>query len=140
MRYLALDVGNKRVGVAVGSTESRFASPLDVIVRSTIESDAARLRALADEYEVEQIVVGLPRNADNTPSEQETLTRRYIDSLQPLVALPMSFYDERYSTSVAISQQRARGVNEKRGRATLDASAAAVILQDFLDGIGNGNE
>lgn len=133
MRYLALDVGNKRTGVAVGSTESRLATPLAVIERKSIEQDAAQLSELIHAYEVEQIIVGLPRRTDNVMGEQETLTRNYVDALLPLLDRPVRFYDERYSTATALDQQRARGVNQKRGRATLDASAAAVILQDFLD-------
>lgn len=141
MRYLALDVGNKRIGVAVGSSEIRLATPLTVIHRTTLEQDAARLLASVREYDVDEIIVGLPHNADGTVSEQEGLTVKYMEQLRPALGLPITFYDERYSTSVAMQQQRTRGVNEKRGRATLDASAAAVILQDYfasLDSLGNG--
>src|SRR5437868_572359 len=94
MRYLALDVGNKRVGVAVGSSEGRLATPLTVIQRSTIEQDAARLLVIVGEYDVEEIIVGLPRNTNNTVSEQESLTRKYMDQLKPALALPITFYDE----------------------------------------------
>ncbi len=135
LRYLALDVGNKRVGVAVGSSEARIATPLTVIERVSVEQDAARILEIVREYEVETIIVGLPRNANDTTSDQETLTRNYMEQLHSALALPITYFDERYSTSAAMHQQRARGVNEKRGRATLDASAAAVILQDFLDGL-----
>lgn len=139
MRYLALDVGNKRVGVAVGSSEGRIATPLTVIQRASIEQDAAALGKLVAEYDAEQLVVGLPRNTDNTESEQEKLTRRYIGQLEPLLGLPVVYFDERYSTAAAMQQQRTRGLSEKRGRATLDANAAAVILQEFLDSIETGN-
>lgn len=135
LRYLALDVGNKRIGIAVGSSEARIATPLTVIERASIEQDAARVLNIVREYDVEHIIVGLPRNANSTPSEQERLTRNYIEQLKPALALPFTFYDERYSTSAAMRQQRARGISEKRGRATLDANAAAVILQDFLDNL-----
>mgnify|MGYP000359593808 FL=1 len=143
MRYLALDVGNKRVGIAVGSSEGRIATPLAVFVRTSMEQDCAQILKFAREYDVEQIIVGLPRHApseaNNTPGEQETLTRAYIEQLRPSLNLPIAFYDERYSTAAAMQQQRMRGVNEKRGRATLDASAAAVILQDFLDKLETGD-
>lgn len=135
MRYLGLDVGNKRVGVAVGSSESRIASPLAVIARKTPAHDAALVGELIREYEVEMLVVGLPRNADDTAGEQEALTRAYVAELETHIALPFRFQDERYSTAIATRAQQARGLNEKRGRATLDASAAAVILQDFLDSL-----
>jgi putative Holliday junction resolvase len=136
MRYLALDVGNKRIGTAVGSSETRIASPLTVIVRTTPERDVARLLDIVREYDIDEILVGLPRNANNTPSEQEARTRSYVEQLMPALGLPVRFFDERYSTAVAMQQQRARGLDERRGRATLDATAAAVILQDFFDSLG----
>lgn len=139
MRYLSLDVGNKRIGVAVGSSEIRLATPLTVVQRTTIEQDASRLLTCVREYDVDEIIVGLPHNADGTVSEQEALTVKYMDALRSTLALPITFVDERYSTSVAMQQQRTRGLNEKRGRATLDANAAAVILQAFLDSVGKND-
>lgn len=135
MRYLGLDVGNKRVGVAVGNSDARIASPLAVIERGALEHDAAQLLDLAREYEVEMVIVGLPRHADDSQSEQEALTRAYVQQLQSSTGLRFRFQDERYSTFAALDSQRARGVNEKRGRATIDAAAAAVILQDFFDSL-----
>ncbi|HZQ10360.1 MAG TPA: Holliday junction resolvase RuvX [Anaerolineae bacterium] len=135
MRYLGLDIGNRRIGIAVGSTEARIATPLRVLERKNIEHDAARILDLVREYDVDAIIAGLPRNADNTPSEQEQLTRAYVAQLTPLLGLPISLYDERFSTFAALLQQRARGIREKRGRAKLDADAAAVILQSFLDSL-----
>jgi putative Holliday junction resolvase len=116
MRYLALDVGNKRVGVAVGNSDLRLATPLCIIERTSIERDAGRLRELAREYDAETIVVGLPRHADNTASAQETLTRNYVDALKPFVLLPFVFQDERYSTSAAMQQQRAPRSTRMRRR------------------------
>lgn len=135
MRYLGLDVGNKRVGVAVGNSETRIASPLATLTRKTSAHDAAQLREWIREYDVEMVVVGLPRNTDDSAGEQEALTRAYVEHLRTQIALPFCFQDERYSTATARRAQQTRGVNEKRGRATLDASAAAVILQDFLDAL-----
>lgn len=135
MRYLGLDVGNKRVGVAVGNSETRIASPLGVMARKTYAEDAAQVAEWVREYDVEVLVVGLPRNADDSAGEQEKLTRAYVEQLQTYIALPFHFQDERYSTATALRAQQARGLNEKRGRVTLDASAAAVILQDFLDSL-----
>lgn len=135
MRYLGLDVGNKRVGVAVGNSETRIASPLATLTRKTPAHDAAQLLEWIREYDVEMVVVGLPRNTDDSAGEQEALTRAYVEQLCTQIALPFCFQDERYSTATARRAQQTRGVNEKRGRATLDASAAAVILQDFLDAL-----
>jgi putative Holliday junction resolvase len=133
MRYMALDIGNKRIGVAVGSSEACIASPLTVITRRTVAQDAAGLLELAKRYEVDAVIVGLPRNSDGSEGVQARLTREYVALLGPRLALPIRFYDERYSTFTAMAEQRGRGLDERRGRSTLDASAAAVILQDFFD-------
>lgn len=135
LRYLGLDVGNKRIGVAVGNSQVRIASPLTVIERTTLEHDAAQLMDLAREYDAEMVIVGLPRNVDASAGEQEALTRSYVQQLQSSTGLRFRFQDERFSTAAALQQQRARGISEKRGRAMIDADAAAVILQDFLDSL-----
>ncbi len=135
MRYLGLDVGSKRVGVAVGNSVTRLASPLATMARATLAQDAAQLARWIREYDAEALVVGLPRNADDSDGAQAALTRAYADALQTHLALPLHYQDERYSTATARRAQQARGLNEKRGRATIDASAAAIILQDFLDAL-----
>lgn len=147
MRYLGLDIGHKRIGIAVGNSEARIATPLGVIERRTLKQDAERILEFIRQYEVEALVVGLPRHSDNTESDQSAATRAYVAQLQPLLGLPVHFFDERFSTAAALAQQRERqrviaqntrprraiAQSEKHGRAMLDAAAAAVILQDFLD-------
>ncbi len=133
MTYLALDVGARRIGVAVGSGEMRLATPLRVIKRGTIEQDATRLRAIAELYDAERLVIGLPRELDGSVGAQAQLVTEYGELLKQALAMPFEFFDERYSTSEALARQRAAGVTDKQGRATIDAVAAAVILQDFFD-------
>jgi putative pre-16S rRNA nuclease len=133
MTYLALDVGARRIGVAVGSSEMSLATPLRVIKRGTIEQDATRLRAIAELYDAERLVIGLPRELDGSVGAQAQLVTEYGELLKQALAMPFEFFDERYSTSEALARQRAAGVSDKRGRATIDAVAAAVILQDFFD-------
>lgn len=134
MTYLALDIGTRRIGVAVGSTELKIASPLGVIERAKIEHDAYEIRALVEQYDVTRIVVGLPRELDGVIGGQAENVMQYISRLQTHLVLPFEFFDERYSTVDALARRRAAGVTDKRGRATIDALAAAVILQDFFDG------
>ncbi|MGB8645493.1 MAG: Holliday junction resolvase RuvX [Anaerolineae bacterium] len=138
MTYLALDVGTRRIGVAVGSTDLRLATPLAVIRRDRLETDAAQVRALAEQYDAERVVVGLPQELDGTIGVQAQRIMDYATRLQSLVARPFEFFDERYSTAQALAQRREMGVNEKRGRATIDAAAAAIILQDFFNAAGQG--
>jgi putative Holliday junction resolvase len=117
----------------VGSSDARLATPLAVLERTRIEEDAARLMELVRDYEIDKLVVGLPRQNDDSVGEQENLTRAYAGMLQPLLGLEVVYHDERFSTFAALESQRARGLSAKRGRSTIDADAAAVILQDFFD-------
>lgn len=133
MTYLSLDVGTRRIGVAVGNSEVRLATPLRVIERGTLQADAARLRSLADEFGAEELVVGFPREIDGTVGVQAQRVMQYAEELRQALNMPIRFYDERYSTAEALAKRRAAGVTDKQGRATIDAAAAAVILQDFLD-------
>jgi putative Holliday junction resolvase len=133
MRYLGLDIGARRIGVAVGSTEVRLATPLTVVERRALKADAARLAQLAHEYDVEALVVGLPQELDQSIGAQAKAVVADAEKLGELIGLPLEFFDERYSTASALSQRREIGVSEKRGRATIDAAAAAVILQDYLN-------
>ncbi|MGE5138127.1 MAG: Holliday junction resolvase RuvX, partial [Rudaea sp.] len=131
--YLSLDVGERRVGVAVGSTEVRLATPLTVLVRATPKSDAARMLDLARQYDVLHVIVGLPRELNGDVGTQAQRVMQYVDRLRSLVPLSFEYFDERFSTAHALARRREMGVSEKQGRATIDAAAAAVILQDFFD-------
>jgi putative Holliday junction resolvase len=133
VRYLALDVGTRRVGVAVGSSETRLATPLAVIERRNVHSDAEKIRALAAEYEADALVVGVPLELDGAQGDQANAVLQYANALRAALRMPVEFFDERYSTSIALTRRRDAGISEKRGRTTIDAAAAAVILQDFLD-------
>lgn len=133
MTYLALDVGTRRIGVAVGNTEMRLATPLRVIRRGTIESDAAKLRALADQYGAGRLVVGLPLELDETVGTQAQLVIDYVERLAPAMRMPFDLFDERHSTAEALASRRSAGVSDKEGRASIDSIAAAVILQSFFD-------
>jgi putative Holliday junction resolvase len=133
MTYLAIDVGTRRLGIAVGSTDLKLATPLRVIKRGSIEEDAARLRALVEQYEAEKLVVGFPREVDGSVGAQAEFVMDFAEQLSKALAMPVEFFDERYSTAEALARRRAAGVTDRQGRPTIDAVAAAVILQDFFD-------
>ncbi len=135
MTLLALDVGTRRIGVAVGNTEVRLASPLGVVQRGKLAGDAAQIHKFVEEYSAERIIIGLPRELNGSIGLQAQTVIDYAERLKPLLGLPVEFFDERYSTVEALSKRRAAGISDKRGRATIDAAAAAVILQDYLDSI-----
>jgi putative pre-16S rRNA nuclease len=133
MTYLALDVGSRRIGVAVGSSEQKLATPLRVIRRGNIESDSALISDLAGQYGAEYIVIGFPRELDGSVGPQAEKVRKYAEALSKSVRMPFELFDERYSTAEALGRRRAAGISDKHGRATIDAAAAAVILQDYFN-------
>lgn len=133
MTYLALDVGTRKIGVAVGSTDLRLATPLRVFRRGRLEEDAERLRLLASQYDAEQLIVGFPREVDGTIGAQAEYVKDYAERLGKVLGMPFQFIDERYSTAEALARRRVAGVSERQGRPTIDAAAATIILQDFFD-------
>jgi putative Holliday junction resolvase len=133
LKYIALDIGDKRVGVACGDVEVRIATPLEVILRSSIELDARALAKITRDYDAAQLIVGLPRNMDGTQGAQAEAVIAYAEKIAQALHLPLTFWDERLSTVEATRRAHETGARGKKSRRNLDAIAAAVILQDFLD-------
>ncbi|NPV07272.1 MAG: Holliday junction resolvase RuvX [Anaerolineae bacterium] len=133
---LALDVGERRIGAAVGSTESGLARPYAVWQSHGRERDAMRIRELAAETGADLLLVGLPLQSDGTPSPQAERVRRYVEGMIPSLPLPVEFRDEAYSTQDAQALLRESGAGRRRRRELEDAAAAAVILQSYLDSTG----
>jgi len=143
MKLLGLDVGDRRVGIAFGDAALRLATPVDVITRISIDEDARAIGRLVRDYDAAQLVVGLPRNMDGTSGAQAQSVMAYAERIARSLNLPVVFWDERLTTVEATRQTREAGVPTptlRRGRKSrrgLDAIAAAVILQDFMDAQGN---
>lgn len=136
-RALALDVGNRRIGVAVSDASKLLARPLCVIYRKR-EDALARLRALVREFAPDEIVIGYPRHADGRPSDQAAQVEGFAADLRQAIDVPQRYYDERHST------QEAREIIAGKKRAQQphsdDAIAASVILQRYLDSLRNQDE
>jgi putative holliday junction resolvase len=133
MKYLGLDVGDRRIGIAFGDSELRMTTPVDVIIRATLERDVQAIAEFAKRYDVEHIVVGLPRNMDGTEGAQAESVIAFAKKIAQMISVPQIFWDERLSTVEATQRSHATGAHGKKARRNLDAIAAAVILQDFLD-------
>lgn len=140
MRYLALDVGDRRVGIATGDSSIRLATPVDVIERSTIARDSQAIVAAARRYGAEELIVGLPKNMDGTVGPQAEAAKAYGDEIGRVCNLPVIYWDERLSTAEAMRRTHETGGRGKKARRSLDAIAAAVILQDFLDAHARGSQ
>ena len=134
MRALALDLGSKRIGVAVSDRSGTIASPLVVLARSrSRRHDHERIAALVREEEAAVLVVGLPRSLSGALGPAARGVLKEIEALATVVAVPVETYDERLSTVAAESVLRERGVHGAARRQVVDKVAAAVILQGWLD-------
>ncbi len=135
-RVLALDVGEKRVGVALCDETQTLARPLLTLKRASKNEDFARLMAVCREHAIERIIVGLPRTLHGEEGPQARRVRRYAAELQAALNLPIDFWDERFS-SVDAQERLASASRRLRARGEIDAAAAAIILQEYLDAMNN---
>lgn len=143
-RRLGLDVGTVRVGVAVSDSAARMATPVETVPRETSleelragETTGADLRRVAElcrEYQVVEVIVGLPRNLSGRGSRSVDQARVFGAAVGSLVAeAPVRFCDERLTTVLAAQALRASGVSSKNSRGVIDQAAAVEILQSWLD-------
>jgi len=134
-RYLGIDFGHKRLGLAVSDAEGRLATPLKQLDRAgSAERDARQIRQIVDDYEVEAIVVGLPLNMDGTVGEQAERAADYAQALANALELPVELWDERLTSHAADRMLDERDeLTRKKRKARRDALAAQAILQGFLD-------
>lgn len=133
MRLLAVDVGARRVGLAVSDADGRFAVPHSVIDDRDLARSAGRVAEVIREEAIDRVVVGLPLLPSGDDSESTRQARAYAQSLGAQIDVPLEFFDERLSTYEAESSLRRAGINARKARKTIDAHAAAVILQSYLD-------
>jgi putative Holliday junction resolvase len=138
MKLLALDVGDRRVGVAVSDGTGLVASPLTVIHRTSKVEDFTKIARLVQEQNIEGLVVGHPLNHDGGVGPQAQRVERYTAALADYLLergqeLPIHLWDEYMSTQRAQEAMIAAGRKVRARRERVDAVAAAVILQDYLD-------
>ena len=133
MRLMGLDLGERRIGVAVSDPGRVLARGIEVIERRSVEKDLAAIARLAEEYEVEAIVVGYPRRLNGTAGEEAKKAEAFAAQIEAHLELPVILWDERLST-VRAARAVAEGGKRKR-RLGIDAVAAVVILQDYLDSL-----
>lgn len=132
MRVLGLDVGERRIGVAVSDSDARLAVPLTTIVRKDLATDTEEISHLIALEDISLLVVGLPISLDGTIGPQARRIQEFVDLLRPAVTIPVEFWDERYSTAQADALLRERP-RSRKAHERQDALAAAIILQDYLD-------
>ncbi len=134
MRVLALDLGSKRIGVAVSDLSGTIASPLTVIQRSgRLAVDHQRIRDLVAEEEAELLVVGLPLSMNGSMGIAAKAAIKEVRQLATVVGVPVETWDERRTTATADAILLERGMRAPQRRSVIDKVAAAVILQAWLD-------
>ncbi len=133
-RWVGVDYGTRRIGLALGDPTGSIASPAGVLSATGIPGEDARaVRRWVIEHEGDGIVVGLPLNMDGTESVQSGVTRAFATELRGLGTLPVELWDERLSSYQADLHLSEAGLTRSRRRRHRDALAAQVVLQSFLD-------
>ena len=125
---LALDVGEKRIGVAVANAQARIASPLTTLARG--ESTARDIQALIDEHAAMALVVGLPRGLDGQHTKQTLAVEEFKSAVERSLSVPLYWQDEALTSLQAETELRSRGKPYEKG--DIDALSATYILEDFM--------
>ena len=139
MRIVGLDIGQRRIGVAISDASRTLARPVGVIRIKALDAAAIdriveEIRRLSDEDdEVSAIVVGLPRRLDGTPNVLTPIVQRVASQLQQRMQMPVALQDERLSSVEAESLLATRDKDWRVRKDKIDAAAAAIVLQDYLD-------
>ena len=133
VRVLGLDIGHKRVGVAAGDTATRMALPVKVLPAAEVEGGARTWRMLLEDEAPELLVAGLPKTMAGSVGSQARRVREFAEKVAAAAGLPLEFCDERLSSAEAKRLLRAQGMDERRMRGKLDAVAASLFLQAWLD-------
>lgn len=130
-RMLGLDLGERRIGVAISDEMGLIASPLTMIPRNgPVASDVRRLIA---QYGIVRLIVGLPVSLSGREGPQAVSIRTYAESIRAEIDVPLDYWDERMTTSIAEQHLIASGVRRDKRKQQVDAVAAAVMLQGYLD-------
>ncbi|MBE1440687.1 Holliday junction resolvase RuvX [Paenibacillus sp. OAS669] len=132
-RLMGLDYGDKTIGIALSDELGWTAQGLEVIRRTTVERDFARIREIIDQYSVSELVVGLPKNMNNTIGPRGEICIEFAQSLQQALQMPVHLWDERLTTASAQRTLLEADVSRKKRKQVIDKMAAALILQGYMD-------
>jgi putative Holliday junction resolvase len=139
MRILGLDVGERRIGVAIADESVRVALPITVVERREPSADLDAIARLAQEQGAEAIVIGLPISLNGSLGPQAQTVKAFGQELAARLALPIEYWDERLSTVEAERRLADAGRRGPKAKARRDAAAAAIVLQSYLDSRAQGS-
>ena len=134
MRAVGIDLGEKRIGVAVSDSDSRVATPYETVIRSgSRDQDHAQIRGIVEEVGAEILVVGLPLSLDGTEGKAAAKVREEAEHLRQAVPIPLEMRDERLTTVEAERVLQDQGLDASERRKVVDKVAASIILQAWMD-------
>ena len=133
MRTLALDIGEVRVGLAISDAVGRVATPLKVLPAAEVLNNGREFRAILSDWEVEQLLSGLPKTMAGEEGPQAASSRQKAQRIAKNAGLPLYFCDERLSSREAKRILREEGLDERAMRGKVDMIAASLFLQAWLD-------
>ena len=133
MRILGLDIGERRIGLAISDPSGMLATPKGFIRRSRPETDIAKISEIAEQEGAQHIVAGMPLSLSGKMGPQAKRVDAFVEALRQQSSIPVDVWDERYSTVDAEHLLRQAGRKPSRERGRVDAAAAAIILQGYLD-------
>jgi putative Holliday junction resolvase len=137
-RILALDVGKKRIGLAVSDEMGWTAQGLDTLERTRIRDDLTRLKELAEQWNIETLLVGEPLHMSGETSRQSEYTREFAERLKEHLSLPVIFWDERLTSVQAERVLRETGASLEKRKQSIDRLAAVLLLESYLEYRGAG--
>lgn len=135
MRILGIDFGEKRIGIAVSDPLGITAQGLPTILRTNVQEDIKNILAIVHEKEVKEIVVGLPKNMNNSLGEKAKEVFSFVDLLKTHVNIPVNTVDERLSTVMAHRSMLEGNLSRQKRKDRVDMVAAQLILQNYLEQI-----
>ena len=133
MRILAIDHGTKRIGIAVSDETATLAQPLEFILAEPFTDFLKRLKELIREKQVEQILIGMPRNMDGSYGPAALKVQEFVAVLKDTIGIPIKTWDERLTSSQANRMLIQANVRRDQRKQRVDAAAAAILLQSYLD-------
>jgi len=142
-RILSVDLGDKRTGVAITDPTGTLAGGLELVVSSGLKDCAQKIAAIAEKYDVCEIILGYPLNMNGTKGESALKTEKFKSILENIInqkhsQIKVIFFDERLSTSLAHVYMNETGVRGKHRKNKIDMLSAQIILQDYIDFISRG--
>ena len=132
-KVMALDLGEKRIGVAISDEMRMIGTPYGMVKRTSRRADFAEYQRLIDAEQITLLVVGLPITLGGEESQKTAWVRDYVNEMRQHISIPIQFWDESLTTVEAQASLRARNVRGKKATQRVDALAAAFILQNYLD-------